>query len=518
MKKGTFQALIVFMCVLLAISSAACGTKPTDTSSLIDSTGNSSGSSSVSSDDTSYGDIIGSSDSGSAASSGSASASSSSGSISIPSLSYSTQTSVAEDDYDQADNLPDYKVTNKTLKLFVGLEKTLDDYLSRNPEVPGAFELCASKYGMKFELIKCDYNEWYTKLQTLKASNNMPDVMWPDPQTYPKDIALGLIQPLNQYFDFTDPIWSNTKPYMELYKWNNKYYHAIISSGQAVDPVFYNPKIFKANSLPTPNELMKSNQWTWSKMKELAIALTQDTNDDGQTDQWGIGGLMWVAIACSTGKPVVTVNGTDVTVNLNDPVFAKCADYIYSLGPKGLNLVNSFGHENSSLFVQGKVAMDVGAMWRAWTTYKDMWYKGEIELAYFPRPDDVSKYYADGYPFCLVMLDGAKNVEGAKAFIYASKYVTSTKYADENKDKVDNPYAYLYSFIPGLTDAQATQIQSVYDKSIPYNMNNWIGWFGSWDNGLQYAQEKKWSTILAVQLPSINDSINQYLDKLSKIK
>jgi len=505
MSKTSGRILVFLLSLALMLASAACSEKVPDASSSPGEGGDSHDSTEST---LSYGGVIG----------GNSGSVSSRSDTSLPGTGYQKQSTVNVSSYDQMKDLPNYKVTNKTLKLFVGVEKSLDDYLSRNPDVPGAFELCASKYGMKFELIHCDYNEWYTKLQALKASKQMPDVMWPDPQTFPKDIALGIIQPLNQYFDFGDAVWSNTKKYMDLYKWNGKYYHAIISSGQQIDPVFYNPKIFKANGLPTPTELMESNEWTWAKMKELAIALTQDTDDDGKIDQWGIGGLLWLPLACSTGKPIVTVNGTDVKINLDDPVFAQCADYIYSLGPKGLNVVKSFGHENADLFVKGQVAMDVGAQWRAQTTYKDMWYKGEIAVAFFPKAPGVDKYYANGYPNCLVMLDGAKNVEGAKAFIYASKYVTSDAFQKANKGKAKNPYEYLYSYIPGLTDAQAKQIYSVWDNSYPYNMNTWIGWFGTWDNGLQYAHEKKWSTILAIQKPLYESTINDYLNKLAKIK
>lgn len=54
----------------------------------------------------------------------------------------------------------------------------------------------------------------------------------------------------------------------------------------------YNRDIFAKAGLVTPNELLKTNEWTWATMQEAAIKLTEDTNGDGQIDQWGVGGRL----------------------------------------------------------------------------------------------------------------------------------------------------------------------------------------------------------------------------------
>ena len=52
----------------------------------------------------------------------------------------------------------------------------------------------------------------------------------------------------------------------------------------------YNRDMFKKAGLVTPNELQATDQWTWQAMREAAMKLTQDTDGDGQIDQWGVGG------------------------------------------------------------------------------------------------------------------------------------------------------------------------------------------------------------------------------------
>lgn len=54
----------------------------------------------------------------------------------------------------------------------------------------------------------------------------------------------------------------------------------------------YNRDMFKKAGLATPNELQTADEWTWQAMREAAIKLTQDTDGDGQIDQWGVGGRL----------------------------------------------------------------------------------------------------------------------------------------------------------------------------------------------------------------------------------
>lgn len=54
----------------------------------------------------------------------------------------------------------------------------------------------------------------------------------------------------------------------------------------------YNRDMFKRAGLATPNELQVADEWTWQAMREAAIKLTQDTDGDGQIDQWGVGGRL----------------------------------------------------------------------------------------------------------------------------------------------------------------------------------------------------------------------------------
>lgn len=427
-------------------------------------------------------------------------------------------------------NMKNFNVTNKTLKIFVGPERTKSDFLSVNA-VPGVVELIKAYYDLNIELVSCgDYNDWYTKLAMLSLSGQSPDIAFPLSESYPYDIAKGNVKALDGYFDWNEAVWDNTRDILNSMSWNGKHYHAVVNDGQFMSPVYYNPKIFKKNGVKTPRECVEDGTWTWQKMLDMAVELTQDTNGDGKTDLWGCGGMFFTDMYDSSGKPLVTVKGKTVTNNITDPVFANVAQFIYDLGPNGKYKVSTaFSHDNSDLFVSGQVAMDAGAHWRVAVTYKDMWKAGTIDVVPFPRMNSSSSYYKGGVPGSIVIFKNAKNIEGAKAFIWTSAYIQSaegkTKLTAYGKKKgVNQDFAnWLYADIPGLTDAQYHHIiDSIWDPENKYKMksnpNTWIGWFNNgWDNGFQYAHQKQWSTIVNVYKNQFNAAIEETIETLNSI-
>jgi hypothetical protein len=54
----------------------------------------------------------------------------------------------------------------------------------------------------------------------------------------------------------------------------------------------FNLQILEANTLERPDALWERGEWTWAKFEEYMKVLTQDTNGDGEIDQFGFAG--WV--------------------------------------------------------------------------------------------------------------------------------------------------------------------------------------------------------------------------------
>lgn len=80
---------------------------------------------------------------------------------------------------------------------------------------------------------------------------------------------------------------------------------------EATYPLAYNVQMLEENNLEDPCELYDKGEWTWDKFNEYCQVLTQDTDGDGQNDQYGYCGYNRETLEClmmSNGANIA--NGT----------------------------------------------------------------------------------------------------------------------------------------------------------------------------------------------------------------
>jgi hypothetical protein len=63
------------------------------------------------------------------------------------------------------------------------------------------------------------------------------------------------------------------------------------STVEATYPLGFNKQLLDNNNLEDPRDLYARGEWTWEKFIEYCQVLTQDTDGDGQIDQYGYGGF-----------------------------------------------------------------------------------------------------------------------------------------------------------------------------------------------------------------------------------
>ncbi len=64
------------------------------------------------------------------------------------------------------------------------------------------------------------------------------------------------------------------------------------STVEATYPLAFNLQMLENNNLEDPRELYKRGEWTWDKFMEYCKVLTQDTDGDGATDEYGYCGFV----------------------------------------------------------------------------------------------------------------------------------------------------------------------------------------------------------------------------------
>ncbi|MBP3593001.1 MAG: extracellular solute-binding protein [Lachnospiraceae bacterium] len=98
----------------------------------------------------------------------------------------------------------------------------------------------------------------------------------------------------------------------------------------ATYPLAFNKQLLEDNNLEDPRALWERGEWTWDKFIEYCQVLTQDTDGDGQMDQFGYCGYV-----NETFEQLMMSNGTSVantkTENLSSPEIAEVLQMIYDM-------------------------------------------------------------------------------------------------------------------------------------------------------------------------------------------
>jgi hypothetical protein len=177
------------------------------------------------------------------------------------------------------------------------------------------------------------------------------------------------------YVDMAKPYWN--KNFYESMSIMGKHYAADgdISKRrlECVWIMAFNKSLTAANGFDSPYDLVKSGDWTYGKMHEMARSAAKDLNGDGamelKTDLWGLnytGDTIMGIINCSgvkiaevnsEGIPELTV-GTEVNLEKLFKIYTEMRDHTYSIdtlfqaggGVTGLGDVDIFS-ENRCLFL-----------------------------------------------------------------------------------------------------------------------------------------------------------------------
>ena len=198
------------------------------------------------------------------------------------------------------------------------------------------------------------------KIFAATVSGEAPDMLWFVPQIAGKLNSLGVLLPLQDWFN-NSPIKAEVDPAMlESMTLEGQ----ILSIPFATDntAVFYRPDLFRQAGV---TELPQN----WQEFKQVAKKLTQDTNQDGRIDRHGIflslgkgewTVFAWLPFVYSAGGEIISNNrpnlvnqGTIRALQLGaDLVQAKSA--ILSAPERGYEMDN---------FIAGKVAMQITGPW-----------------------------------------------------------------------------------------------------------------------------------------------------------
>lgn len=229
---------------------------------------------------------------------------------------------------------------------------------------------------IKVKVEKAPYEQFDSKLQTLIAGGNSPDVTshygyGGFAEYYNKGMLLDLTD-LMKEDGFDAATYSIPKELMEIYKVNEQTYGIPVNI--YVTLMMYNKDMFDAAGLPYPPSDYEDKSWTFDKMVEYAKQMTVVSDDIAKT-QYGLD-FAWSERdmkplyfgAEPYSKDTWTNGGVPSETYFDSPevidAYNKLFDLIFKekVSPTS-EWSKSVAGQNGDPFVAGKIGMTVGGSW-----------------------------------------------------------------------------------------------------------------------------------------------------------
>ena len=364
-------------------------------------------------------------------------------------------------------------------------------------------------YGITVENISFPWADYTVRLATLVLSNDAPDLAYyrSDGMDFPNCIINNLVQPFTDYLDTKDSFYDSVRPYWEATKWQGKNYLLVTGLGTS-SSLFYNTKLFNDAGLETPWELYKKNEWDWNKLREYAIELTDDTDNDGIPNRYGFAMCRPHGMMYTTGKALGSYDSQNLSVinNSTDPDIARAQNFLSNLILVDKVCPTSIT-DTLDYFATDSVAMVYGQMFYEDPNVVNLAKEGKLGICPMPRDPNVDKYYARGELGGVWIPDGAKNPVGAAAvYSYLLKLGDDPSTMEETYNKYKSEYNY--------TDENIEQVRTNSDitKVVPVlELTPWLDGGATWHMILNGGT---WEVELAKVKPSVDAAIEDVFKKL----
>lgn len=145
---------------------------------------------------------------------------------------------------------------------------------------------------------------------------------------------------------------------------------------EATYPLAFNVEMLEDNNLEDPRELYARGEWTWDRFVEYCQVLTQDTDGDGVTDQYGFDGFAKDVIG-----QLMLSNGASIASGTTETLSSAATGEVLQFYSDLFNTYNvaapyEFGDAGDVMrfrYREGKVGFWPGAAWIASTNADYDW-------------------------------------------------------------------------------------------------------------------------------------------------
>ncbi|MHB1453063.1 MAG: extracellular solute-binding protein [Saccharofermentanales bacterium] len=260
-------------------------------------------------------------------------------------------------------------------------------------------------------MVNAPYEKLGEKLSSMIMGGDSPDVYMVRNWDFPALMYKDVFQELDSKIDFNADIWVGDKPQYDQYLWKGKHY--IIGGAGPTTYIWYNKRMMEEYGIEKdPGDLVKENRWDWNSFLEIAKEMTDPEE--------GIYGLsdsgMIYALMSGLGEELIKFTANGIESNVKSVKVAQAHQFYSDMYIKH-KVVNP-SPNNVQEFANRKSAMYYGGHWEAMQDpIKKMHDSGEVTFTHIPKAPGAKSYIYPGSVGGYAIPKGAKNVQGAVAFL-----------------------------------------------------------------------------------------------------
>ena len=283
------------------------------------------------------------------------------------------------------------------------------------------------KYGCEVEWIETTYASKFNDLANYVVSDMSPDFFNAQCNTFievfPIPCIKGMFQSIDDYMDYSDPLWSGVKDFADRFCSLNGKHYVICTDLTFGSVCAYNRRVIDEWGFEDPAELYYNNEWTWDEFYEMCVKFSDPDEDRYALDGWGFD----VGLMDSSGAKVLYLNTEtgQFEANLDDPRLERANNMMYNLGKndcvypwydhgwtirdstEGAGIKTGF-----CLFYIRGAGVFTGPVDEISNVWGDVT-KGELMFVPCPRdPEGDGNYYTETYPAGYAICEGAEIPEG----------------------------------------------------------------------------------------------------------
>lgn len=281
-------------------------------------------------------------------------------------------------------------------------------------------ELFAERFGGTVETEVVSSLEVSNRLGVLMAAGQSPDLMRSGDEFFPGFFLQNRFTNLDGYLDMDSPTWSDMKGIIEQYGYNGQHFYYPYAMTATAYGITYNSLELEEIGADDPMELYFAGEWTWDKFEQLCLDW-KASNPDKFPISWPETGA--IQLAATTGVPAIEFTGSEIKNNMKDPNITRAMEFVEKLKREECFWEGWHGPDGLESWL-GALFFVMPADW-ALPCGQEIFFKnqleGEIKTVPMPRDPNSDTYYMSGATSGYVVPAGSDNVQGAAAFILASR-------------------------------------------------------------------------------------------------